>query len=750
MTESITSAIKRYLLVDSTHLSTPNADVWKLSVLRIILTVSVILTLAIVLHSSYTAYVQGLYYILGLTFGFTLLLYGTLWLKKEKLKLASAMLTLIVVLAGICILLFTKDIASARYGLLFFFTLPIILRLLYGNKAAVAGMLFNFIPFAILLQNKSISPILGIDITLPDTHTYLGSLIFLFFNFCLPLAVIRVMASLENQSRINSEHSKTLSKLVNQYQEIFNNGGTPSFFCNQQGKILHANKSAKKLMGKVSGSISNIQQLFELKQPLTTGVCQTARLTGNPDMVFEIQPASLHHHKKQLIHCFDVSKTEEKSRKLTEFKRQYYENHYIDKLTNLKNHHFWDKFEVNTLSANTHVVLLKLTSLREINLQYGCAKGDDVLVRCARRLKSMLPAGAELYRFTGAKFLLTYNDKTTPTDEFAQWIQNQLPSHITINTKKTKISLPLHWHAGYTLVESNKSPLSVTESCAIALSQANHVNNFIIFDHNVVKLIRKDTQHKDKIKRLLDSESLEIWLQPQVSVSNNIIAFEVLARLNDFENNKILHPYQFLPDIEKNNWHLLFTQKILEKTINLLNQWPSSIPRVPLAVNLSGPELLSDLFYEKLLRRYSESKLLRQYLKLELTETSVLASHQETKRRLTSLAEIGVTIIIDDFGTGHASLSQLIDMSASVLKVDREFVDRIEYSDRHRKIVQMTLDLANSLQMETIAEGVETQAQRKILEQMGFSQFQGYLFGKPAPVEAWAGMEKAIIVGQVS
>nr|WP_257721067.1 EAL domain-containing protein [Lacimicrobium alkaliphilum] len=176
---------------------------------------------------------------------------------------------------------------------------------------------------------------------------------------------------------------------------------------------------------------------------------------------------------------------------------------------------------------------------------------------------------------------------------------------------------------------------------------------------------------------------------------------------------------------------------MLEKAVLLLENWPAGLPEVPLAVNLSGPELLDDVFYEKLLRRFSESLFLRDKLKLELTETSVLASHDETKKRLSSLANVGATIIIDDFGTGHASLSQLIDLSASVLKVDREFVDRIESSERHRKIVRMTLELANALKMQAIAEGVETEAQLSLLKQMGFTCFQGYYFGKPAPIEHW-------------
>lgn len=742
--------LKRYLLVDADNVRAPDADIWKLSVLRIILLIGVTLTSAIVLHSSYAAYQQGMYYVLYLTVGFSALLYATLGLRKGQIKLASASLTLTIIMAGLCILFFTIDIASARYGLLFFFTLPIILRLFYGNKAAMIGMFLNLIPFAILINNEPIAPFLGIDITLPDTHTYLSSLVFLFFNFCLPMAVIRVMTSLESQSSLNLKQTKKMEKLVSRYQEIFNNGGTPSLFCDQQGKILQANKSARKLINQLPTPCNYIHHLFELHEPISAGHRQKTHLIGNPHATFELQSASLQHHKKQLIHCFDVTAATENDRKFDAFKRQHFEKHYYDELTGLRNHHYWNSSVNQPVPPSTHAVMLKLANLREINLQYGYSQGDKAMAGCAKHLQSALPPLVQIYRLPGAKFMVSCQHDPLKSENFNTWLRDKLPSTIQIDDNLAKLTQSLTWVGGFVYVNTPQSPAQVAESCAIALSQANDNKDFSEFDSNLVKLIRKDSQHKDKVKRLLDNRGLALWLQPQVSIDSAIVGFEVLARLKDDEEGKILQPYQFLPVIEKNNWHILFTQKVLDNTIELIENWPSSIPPVPVAINLSGPELLSDLFYEKLLRRYSESQFLRTRLKLELTETSVLASHQETKRRLTSLANVGATIIIDDFGTGHASLSQLIDMSASVLKVDREFIDCIDTSERHRKIVQMTLELAKSLDMQIIAEGVETQAQLKLLIEMGFTLFQGYLYGKPAPLDAWQGMGKAITVGKAA
>lgn len=734
--------IKNYLLLNDDNLKTTDANIWRLSVLRSILVIGVILTSVIVVHSSYTAYVQELYYVLYLTTGFTAFLFATLSIGLKHIKIASAFLVLVVVAASLCILFFTTDLISAQYGLLFLFTLPIIVRILYGIKASIITMLLNLVPYFLLVTKTKVSPLFGIDITLPDTHTYLASLLFLFFNFCIPIAVLRVMSSLEKQSEHNQLQSRKLDKIVKGYQEIFNNGGTPSFFCDEQGRILQANKAARTLVKKFRPNCEYIQDLFSLSLPITRGVNQTASIYNNPEQEFEIQPASLMHHKKQLIHCHDLSVNKKNLLEFDAYKKQQYEKHYFNELTGLKNHHFWKQMETSDSIVNQHIVLLKLANLREINLQYGYSQGDKLLIKVTSQLQNELSNCARLYHFPGAKFLFTLNAKQLFSSSIEHFLTRKLPNTITVTSNNVSVEHTLKWRVGHYHVSREISPDAAAECCAIALSQSSELSPYMSFSINTVKSIRENTQQKDKVKALIDNGCLAIYLQPQVSIDETIIGFEVLARLKDPSTGSILQPHHFLSLIEANGWEVLFTQKVIDATLSLLDTWPASLPQVPIAINLSGPELLNDLFYEKLLRRFSESPELCQKLKLELTETSVLASHSETKRRLTSLANVGATIIIDDFGTGHASLSQLIDMSASVMKVDREFVDRVETSERHRKIVQMTLDLAKSLEMQTIAEGVETRAQLAVLKQMGFKHFQGYLFGKPAPVEHWISESK--------
>ncbi|WP_231730917.1 diguanylate cyclase domain-containing protein [Lacimicrobium alkaliphilum] len=466
--------------------------------------------------------------------------------------MASASLTITIVLAGFCIMFFTPELASARYGLLLFFTLPIILRICYGNKAAVAGMLLNVIPFAVLLINEPLAPLLGIDMSLPGTYIYLSSLVFLFFNFCLPVAVIRVLTSLEQQSQLNREQSKKLGKLVKRYQEIFNNGGTPSFFCDQQGRILHANKSARKLMHNAPADCRFIYELFTLTRPLIAGETAEAALHSDSNAIYKIQPASLIHHKKQLIHCFDISHTTAADKKIGQLKRQHITKHYSDALTELKNHHYWSHQFPQTLAHPHTVILLKLANLKDINLQYSFSAGDQVLADAAALLRNQLPSSVNLYRFPGAKFLLSVNTSQSSTENIPDWLEKHLPVQVIQRTGKKELMFNLQWRAGYCSSSGFTSAPLLAEACAIALSQTTPNRPCEQYDSKVVKLIRQDTRNKDRVKRLLDEGSLALWLQPQVDQHHKITGFEVLARLDDPAENQILQPYQFLPQIEKN------------------------------------------------------------------------------------------------------------------------------------------------------------------------------------------------------
>jgi EAL domain-containing protein (putative c-di-GMP-specific phosphodiesterase class I) len=130
-------------------------------------------------------------------------------------------------------------------------------------------------------------------------------------------------------------------------------------------------------------------------------------------------------------------------------------------------------------------------------------------------------------------------------------------------------------------------------------------------------------------------------------------------------------------------------------------------------------------------------------LELEITETSSVMTHPLIHKRLRSLSQYGYSIAIDDFGTGQASLGQLVDIPADILKIDRRFISPLPEDQRHIDIVKSTIQLAESLNMKVIAEGIETKEQANLLAALGCHTLQGYYFAKPSPLSDWTAKDNA-------
>lgn len=146
---------------------------------------------------------------------------------------------------------------------------------------------------------------------------------------------------------------------------------------------------------------------------------------------------------------------------------------------------------------------------------------------------------------------------------------------------------------------------------------------------------------------------------------------------------------------------------------------------------------MNDVFFALLMSMTSERPWLSEMLELEITETSPVMTNPLIHKRLRALSQYGYSIAIDDFGTGQASMGQLIDIPANILKIDRRFVAPLPDDKRHLDIVKSTIQLARSLNMSVIAEGIETREQANLLISLGCDTLQGYYFGKPSPISDW-------------
>jgi hypothetical protein len=233
----------------------------------------------------------------------------------------------------------------------------------------------------------------------------------------------------------------------------------------------------------------------------------------------------------------------------------------------------------------------------------------------------------------------------------------------------------------------------------------------------------------------LKSHQFVLYYQIQVDSARHAFGAEALIRWLH-PSRGLLSPDQFIPPAEELGLMLPIGQWVLEAACAQLNAWKKNAltRELVLSVNVSAKEFRQDDFVKKikvLLQNYAINPSL---LKLELTESLLLDSVEETINVMNDLKEIGVTFSLDDFGTGYSSLQYIKRLPLDLLKIDKSFVRDIITDNSDKVIVRTIIAMANSLAIRVVAEGVETDDQRQLLLDSGCTQFQGYLFGKPLPI----------------
>jgi len=226
--------------------------------------------------------------------------------------------------------------------------------------------------------------------------------------------------------------------------------------------------------------------------------------------------------------------------------------------------------------------------------------------------------------------------------------------------------------------------------------------------------------------------------QPIIDLENGkLFGMEALLRWNHVELGQI-PPNKFIPIAEESGIIIPLTGWILEETCKQLAKWQktsSDHKDLIVSVNISGKHLSNDDLIDDVENALIEAKLDACYLKLEVTESAAMENAEHTISILNRLNQLGVQLSIDDFGTGYSSLSYLHRLPFNTLKIDRSFVSAVGENGEGSEILETIISLAKSLKKKIIAEGIETEAQLELLEDLGCEYGQGYLMSKPLTVE---------------
>jgi EAL domain-containing protein (putative c-di-GMP-specific phosphodiesterase class I) len=240
------------------------------------------------------------------------------------------------------------------------------------------------------------------------------------------------------------------------------------------------------------------------------------------------------------------------------------------------------------------------------------------------------------------------------------------------------------------------------------------------------------------LRNALEQDELSLYYQPQVDQQGRIIGAEGLLRWLP-PDRKAVSPAVFIPLAEETSLILPIGAWVLEQACRQLQRWQAepATRRLTLAINVSAHQFRQVDFVQQVRQQVERSGIDPTRLKLELTESAMLSSIDEVADSMRRLQGLGIGFSLDDFGTGFSSLSYLKQLPIEQLKIDYSFIRDILQDPGDAAIVRAILAMSQSLGLGVIAEGVESEAQRAFLLQHGCGYFQGYLFGRPMPIEQW-------------
>lgn len=389
------------------------------------------------------------------------------------------------------------------------------------------------------------------------------------------------------------------------------------------------------------------------------------------------------------------------------------------------------------------VLLSDLDDFKSVNDTLGHRFGDDLLVEIAGRFKRVLPHSGDLSRLGGDEFLFILSglgETTEKAKEKSLAIGQALlqaassPTKILGDTKSVSTSL------GIVLFDGDSIPASELMRMAdIAMydSKKKGKNCLSVFDDAMQKkLIDEHDLTRDLILALNRTEEIAPWFQPKVDPGGRWVGFEALVRWNHPKRG-VLNPGQFIDIAEGQNLMPALGEAVLVHACKLMSAWRRQYPiqNWTLAVNVSQSQLAMDDFPAKVEEVLTKTNLPAHCLQLEITESVVAENIDGCIAQMNRLRRLGVSFSLDDFGTGYSSLSYLRQLPIDELKIDKSFVDTLLLYEEGYSIVRAILQLAQSLNLSVVAEGIEDEAQLRALVNLGCKRYQGFFFSRPQAPE---------------
>ena len=425
-----------------------------------------------------------------------------------------------------------------------------------------------------------------------------------------------------------------------------------------------------------------------------------------------------------------------------------------DSLTGLTNRfQFQNELEslvkVATDESQVALFLVDMDGFKEINDTLGHATGDEVLVEIGNRLLCEMGGRASVARLGGDEFCLLFSG--VANSQQANEIAGELVTLLTNRYVLSDIAVTLGTSVGYALcpdhAQTGKHILSFADT---AMYHAKHNKiNIACYQSEMTDRLSSNRLMNEQLADALERDEFYLVYQPQIdSKLGQVIGAEALMRWE--HDGKTIPPTIFIPLLESRGRIVSVSKWLVRQACQQQAQWKQQGLDIPISINVSALQFADDDFVGSLIRPMEEFDVCPSKLEIEITEGILIDNVDKVIQKLEQLKKYGCQISIDDFGTGYSSLAYLRQFPLDKLKIDRAFVKGIPDSD-DGVIASGIIILADLLNLDVIAEGVETEEQVDYLKENGCHQFQGYYFSRPvAPEEVVALARSCFDVTSVS
>ncbi|MGL5035120.1 MAG: two-component system response regulator [Microcystaceae cyanobacterium] len=414
-----------------------------------------------------------------------------------------------------------------------------------------------------------------------------------------------------------------------------------------------------------------------------------------------------------------------------------------DPLTHLPNRTFFFQQLEKAIAASQSdpayqfaLLFLDGDRFKNINDYLGHNAGDQLLVEVARRLEIALPTNSIFARLGGDEFTILVDqieDLTTAT-AIADLVHQTMKAAFQLGNNPVSISFSI----GICLGNTYQQAEAVLRDADTAMYRAKALGSGYsqVFDQEMQVQVRNRLEIENDLYQAIEENSLDVYYQPIIDLkTQEIKSFEALVRWHH-PTKGLISPLDFIAIAENTGLIIPLGLQVLEKACAQLKQWQNAqliTADTSISVNLSPKQFSQIDLLEKILQIVADQQLARKCLKLEITESAIIDNLDNAQKILTQLQAQEIAISIDDFGTGYSSLSYLHQFPINTLKLDRSFIIDIDCNQQKKEIVRTIINLAQALNMNTIAEGIETASQRSVLRELNCELMQGYWFSRPLP-----------------